>query len=423
MFHVVYLHLQDVPCFDHCNFLIQCDRPKAQMEKSKMSRGGAYRVAPPAVSAPDIYNVFKDHLAWVSDFGIYEGLSRNTQPDGAGLARLEMFLTALLKLAPCGEIAPGVIKKGFEQIVFEHPKLNTSAYHNGVWAGSRQERLTTVLYHVRRLHREPERFRQVAAKLTSAELNVLRHLVNMIEDSDSCSSSKKPKRSLDSQDAGSTQESPPRRVLQKVGSDVSVDSIGIPKMWASPAETRHFPSPKVQDKAKATDMAEVSPVKCDEQGFPDVFEDPRIFLRGDAVFQATLQLPVKTEPKAKAKAKAKGQPKAKAEAAAPAAPKATARNSDQVATATKAKSKAMAAVAKCAPKPEEAEQVPGQAESSRDNYLNARGSFVGTQQDWLISEEFKNAVQVMGVPEIKRRRFERHRLDLFALIDDKWELK
>ena len=123
----------------------------------KAQRGGAYRVAPRPVASAAIYGVFCQHLSCVAEFGIYESLSRNTQPDGAGLVKLESFLASLLAIAPTGEVSPGVLKKAYEQIVFQHPRMNTSAYHNGIWAAARQERLTTALCHLRRLGREPER--------------------------------------------------------------------------------------------------------------------------------------------------------------------------------------------------------------------------------------------------------------------------
>ena len=87
------------------------------MEKpSKGQRGGAFRVQPPHVSSNAIYEVFKQFLSFVGDFGTYESLSRNTQPDGSALVKLDLFLTSLLQIAPSAEIGPGVLKKAYEQI-------------------------------------------------------------------------------------------------------------------------------------------------------------------------------------------------------------------------------------------------------------------------------------------------------------------
>jgi hypothetical protein len=337
---------------------------------------------------------------------------------------MEPFLQAVIKLQPCGEIAPGILKKGFQKIVFEFPKANVGSYDNNIWAGERQERLTTVLYHLRRLGREEERFRQVAAKLTPPELNVLKHLVDQLDLSVSSSvasgsgasgsathDSSQPAITDESQDqsapiavapvnaasgssevldADELQVASPlskRRKLAKMPSDFSVDSQGVPTMWGkspnvscddhgvptmwdSPAETKHYcPSPQMQKESAA-----------------DLFD------HRDEEFQQALSLPLVAGPKAKRKAKAK----AKSEATS--------------ASAVQAQAKASAV---------QAQAVAVEPQGDKSKYESARANFSGSQVDWLASDEFQAVVASLKVSEIKRRRFERHRPDLFNLVDGK----
>jgi hypothetical protein len=84
----------------------------------------------------------------------------------------------------------------------------------------------------------------------------------------------------------------------------------------------------------------------------------------------------------------------------------------------KASSKSNAAKAKSAPK---AKSKAPWTQTSTD-YQEACKNFSGTKKEWLESEERALAVQAMTVSEIKRRRFEALRPDLFKSKDGGWEL-
>jgi hypothetical protein len=133
-------------------------------------RGGAYRTQAPDVDEGLVLKAMGKFICFVGDLGDYENKSRSDQPDGSGLVHLKPLLDELLLISETAQIAPGVLRKCFLKLVFERPDLNATVYNNGVWAGLRQERFVCILNHLRRLAREKERFRQVAAKLTAKEL-------------------------------------------------------------------------------------------------------------------------------------------------------------------------------------------------------------------------------------------------------------
>ena len=123
------------------------------------NRGGARRVSRGSADAGVLLDALGNHALLVSDLGAYEHISVTHQPDGRALVKLAELIDKLLVITPSGEMSVGALKKALGQLVFQQPSLNKSIYNNQLWASLRQERITCVMNHVRRLCRERERLR------------------------------------------------------------------------------------------------------------------------------------------------------------------------------------------------------------------------------------------------------------------------
>ena len=116
---------------------------------SQLIKGGARRQKPPQICEDSLFRAFGLFLPQLSNLGPYENVEREAQPDGQGLLHLSGLISALLALAPCGEISPQPLRQVFAKHGLAQPALNKSEYKLSIWCGQRQERVTTVLNHLR----------------------------------------------------------------------------------------------------------------------------------------------------------------------------------------------------------------------------------------------------------------------------------
>ena len=182
-----------------------------------------------------LLDCFGKHHALISNLGIYETKSTKDQPDGKGLLYLEPLLADIKAIKASCNLPIPLVRKALSRLVFQQPTVNKTIYNNALWGGLRQERITCVCNHFRRLSREDDRLRQVALKLNSKELLSLKELLTGVE----AGGAYEP--SVDCHDSdqetvfvndGAMKEE--KRELKHNLSEVSVDSDGFPKMFGSP---------------------------------------------------------------------------------------------------------------------------------------------------------------------------------------------
>lgn len=114
-------------------------------------------------------------------FGLYESVARSQAVVGKGLLQNRQLLLSLLNLYPPLDFLMSSLKKGFTRAVLQKPTLNTGQYANNIWAGFRAERVLTLCNHLRRIAREPLRFQQCISKMTPAEVEQLKEVVEKVQ--------------------------------------------------------------------------------------------------------------------------------------------------------------------------------------------------------------------------------------------------
>lgn len=125
------------------------------------ARGGPRRVSRGSQDTGILVDALGAHAQIVINLGGYENISVTHQPDGKALVKLVPLINKLLAISPSGELSVAALKRALGQMVFQEPSLNASIYNNQLWASLRQERITCVMNHVRRLAREDDRCRLI----------------------------------------------------------------------------------------------------------------------------------------------------------------------------------------------------------------------------------------------------------------------
>ena len=207
-----------------------------------MGKGGPRHTVKPATDAGLLLKALKHNIAQVIDMGIYEATSRTSACSPKGLVENADLLCALVAIEPTAEVHPGPLKSAMLKLLTDEPSLNQSKFIGNVWITMRMERVTTLLYHLRRLANEPDAEKFLATRVTGAEFCALRHLIRMVEVKDAVVAAKVKKMeglqndSWDSATVAYHEDGTPskKRALKKVISEVSVDEDGFPKMADSP---------------------------------------------------------------------------------------------------------------------------------------------------------------------------------------------
>ena len=388
-------------------------------------RGGPRRSPGAHVGTDVLTKALTQAAGFVADMGTYNNIGRNCQPCGKGLLQLHVMIQLLLDCCPSFEVNPGCLLKALTNLVFAKPALNQSIYSAKVWVGQKQERITNMMYHLRRLRREEDRLQQVCMSLSSAEVNLLKGLVDQIKVSSSEGSALHEERAAqDSQSQAETVATTfypetvvasPKRAASKTASPKMVS----PRESASQQEALQKDSTSVPRKL----LRKASEASQDSNGFPrmlkdmdDLVEPRRKGVKSpqnlaassparDDDFVALMGLQPRAQPKATGKAKAKSKAKAKAEAT----PKAKSKGKAKAEATTNAKAESanwQEALKTC---------------KISTEYDQAKAAWTGSAQSWLESPERKAAVDSMSPSEVMRRRFQHLRPDLFRMGEDsKW---
>ena len=211
-----------------------------------MGKGGRRHFPKPSVDAGLCLAALKNNIDQVQDMGPYETLSRTSGCNPQGLIDNIGLLKSLVKLEPSGEIHPQPLKAALLRLLTAEPTLTNSKFNGTVWINLRQERITCLLTHLRKLARDPDGLQFCAVRLNGSDFSQLKAVLNMLELRDEPNPTQLATAAAGSDEEPKTviyddfQVPPPKRTLKKEVSAVSVDSDGFPNMAKSPEKMRHL---------------------------------------------------------------------------------------------------------------------------------------------------------------------------------------
>lgn len=133
-----------------------------------------------AVDQLALNELIKNHSSSWKHMAGYEGVSKSQAVKGDSLALLHPFIDDLLDLAPTGEINTSQLKTAIMAAVFNKPELNNTTQKNDIWCSLRIDRITTMLYHTRRLL-DIVKFQQMVAGSQGASVVILKALLEKLQ--------------------------------------------------------------------------------------------------------------------------------------------------------------------------------------------------------------------------------------------------
>jgi hypothetical protein len=220
-----------------------------------MGKGGKLHFAKPVVDGGLLFRALLTGAQFLRNLGDYETLSRGSLPSYEGLVQNGPLLEELLVLEPTAELHPQPVKAALLRLLGTDSSLNGTVYNGQVWINLRQERLCTLLFHVRKAARDPNTLQQAALKLNGTDMITLKKVLGLVsiplekgstedslttpaahlvppavetekEDAKSVVSVGKQTVNYSTDDVGSLAKG--KRTLKKTVSAVSVDSDGFP---------------------------------------------------------------------------------------------------------------------------------------------------------------------------------------------------
>ena len=281
-------------------------------ERSK--RGGAFHQPRPDLDESVLLTFVSTFRTDIMNVHAYETISCSQAVSGEGLAANFNMLQKLLELSPQAELPARKTKTSIEKVLAQSPGLNGTVCNNNVYAGLRLERLVVMLYHLRRLQRDPQAMMACSNKTSGSSMMKVKELLGMMTDAPAGAAESQDQVSVPGTECYPTDcEAYPAALTAKAAKtkclkrSVTLDDDGFPKLLtakharaSSPAKSpikeaglweQMHPAPQVpqaKSKAKATAKAKAQP-QPEEQASPK-------------------------SPAPLAKAKAKGKAKAQAEA-------------------------------------------------------------------------------------------------------------
>ena len=209
-------------------------------------KGGARHFSKPYVDSGLVFQVLEQNQDLLQDLKNYEVTSKCNSPDPKGLVQTLPLWKGLLRLEPSAEIHTQPLRTALITLLAQMPWLNTTSNSGQVWANLRMERISTILYHVRKVGREG--LLSCAARLTRQEYENLQDGLKLLDGNTlgKVNALEKAKAlekadALEKAQAQSSETMQPvegaKRKLKQHDSEVSMDSKGFPKMFGSPAPT------------------------------------------------------------------------------------------------------------------------------------------------------------------------------------------
>ena len=225
---------------------------------SSAGKGGARHTPKPQDL---LVKCFTLHSALIQHCDPYEHISKTQAWNPKGLFLMLPLLKGLLDLEATCEIHGSCLRQAIFQVLVQDPSLNDSKFNGSVWVGSRVERISVVLFHMRRLKGSDD-MKACASRLTGAEFLQLQEVVDMIAKKGP-PSTELALVALGKREDG--EQEPAIRKLKKEVSDVSLDSQGFPKSLKTPekVETPLLKGCKPGDKLPLLkgDTSEAEPVE------------------------------------------------------------------------------------------------------------------------------------------------------------------
>jgi hypothetical protein len=197
-------------------------------------RGGARHFSKPYVDSGLVYKVLSECQETLEDLGPYEHASKNNSPYPKGLVKTLPLWKGLLKLESSDEIHTQPLRTALKSLLAEAPQLNNTRHSGQVWANLKMERISTILFHVRKLGRES--LTAAAAKLTKEDYEKLQNGLMLLGAGDALEKAKNMKKEAAEECTALVPFEPilEKRKLKKTDSDVTMDSKGFPAMFGSP---------------------------------------------------------------------------------------------------------------------------------------------------------------------------------------------
>ena len=218
-------------------------------------KGGARHFSKPYVDTGLVFTVLEDNKDLLQDLKNYECTSKNNAPDAKGLIQTLPLWKGLLRLESSGEIHSQPLRTALIKVLSNSPELNKSGHSGQVWANLRMERITTLLYHVRKVGREAtkEPLLACAAKLTREQYEKLQEGLKLLDGNilgKALEKANPPEgangnalgkaealEKAESSQAKLLEKKDSKRKLKQEDSEVSMDNKGFPKMFGSPEST------------------------------------------------------------------------------------------------------------------------------------------------------------------------------------------
>ena len=200
-----------------------------------LGKGGPRHFSKPYIDPGLIFVALSANKEQVTDLGQYELISSSQAVDYKGLHQNRDLVKGLLKVAPSGEIHPQALKRAILQLLQQDPGINLSKQTGAIFCNLKQERLTTLMSHIRRVAREGD-WSMAAAKLTSSEFSQLKEVLNMVEVKapEPPLKKEKPMLALEDKKPDPEEEALEEDTPLKKAEEVSLDSSGYPTMFGTP---------------------------------------------------------------------------------------------------------------------------------------------------------------------------------------------
>eukprot|EP00435_Cladocopium_sp_Y103_P030752 s1600_g7.t1 len=202
---------------------------------SGQGRGGARHKAKPHIDTGLLFKVLSKHKEVVADMKGYEVVSRNSAVDPKALHGLLPPVNDLLGLVPSAEVHPGPLRQALYQMM--DPDEGRAP---GNFAVSCQEE---TLKKVQPPDDEPQPSDKSKVALKKAPEGA----ATMKKDA---ATLKKDANTLKKDAATLKKDAQESRKLKKTRSDVSADSLGIPKELASPLKASDASPPRIWNRKK-----------------------------------------------------------------------------------------------------------------------------------------------------------------------------
>ena len=141
--------------------------------------GGARHTPKPQVDTSLLAQCFLTHKDLLAKLGAYENMSKNQACSPKGIVQVLPLLEGLVDLESTCEIHGSCLRAAIMEVLTQDPGLNTTAFKGSVWVGSRVDRITTIMYHLRRLKGSVD-LKHCAASLTSLEFLDLQNVLEKV---------------------------------------------------------------------------------------------------------------------------------------------------------------------------------------------------------------------------------------------------